>query len=108
MPDTAANTALVLQTPRLVIRPLRLEDAPERQRLAGEWDVARFTSSIPHPYPAGAAEAWIRGQADDFDNTFALERRADATFVGAIGFEHEGAKREVVFGYWIGKPYWGN
>jgi len=101
------NALLVLQTPRLIIRPLRIEDALEVQRLAGEWDVARFTSSIPHPYPEGAAEAWIRGQSEDFDNTFGIERRDDAVFLGAIGFEQDDRKREVVFGYWIGKPYWG-
>jgi len=108
MPDSATNANLLLQTPRLIIRALRLEDAPAVQHLAGEWDVARFTSSIPHPYPDGAAEAWIRGQAEDFDNTFAVERRADALLLGAIGFDHDAEKREVVFGYWIGKPYWGH
>jgi len=108
MPDAATNPALVLETARLIIRPLRLEDAPDVQRFASDWDVARFTSSIPHPYPEGAAEAWIRGQVDDFDNTFAIERRGGATFVGAIGFEHDREKRELVFGYWIGKPHWRN
>jgi 8-oxo-dGTP diphosphatase len=108
MPGSAPNPALVLETARLIIRPLRLEDAPDVQRYASDWDVARFTSSIPHPYPPGAAEAWIRGQVDDFDNTFAIERRAGAAFVGAIGFEHDREKREMVFGYWIGKPHWRN
>ena len=108
MPGSAPDPALVLETARLIIRPLRLEDAPDVQRYASDWDVARFTSSIPHPYPSGAAEAWIRGQVDDFDNTFAIERRAGAAFVGAIGFEHDREKREMVFGYWIGKPHWRN
>src|SRR5215475_2990950 len=108
MPDTATHAGLVLQTPRLIVRPLRLEDAPDVQRFASDWDVARFTSSIPHPYPDGAAEAWIRGQVEDFDNTFGIELRAGALFVGAIGFEHNSEKREIVFGYWIGKPHWGN
>ena len=43
-----------LQTPRLILRPLTTDDAGEIERHVGDWDVARWTSSIPHPYPAGA------------------------------------------------------
>jgi 8-oxo-dGTP diphosphatase len=99
---------LTVETPRLILRPLKLEDAPVVQRLAGEWEVARFTASIPHPYPEGAAEAWIRGQIEQRENTLAIERREDAALIGAIGFDHFPAERAVVFGYWIGKPYWGH
>ena len=84
-----------------------LEDAPAVQRLAGEWEVARYTARIPHPYPEGAAEQWIRGQIEADDGTFAIVRRADGQVIGAIGYEHEPDARRAVLGYWIGKPYWG-
>lgn len=95
-----------LETTRLVLRPLRPEDAPEIQRLAGEWDVARFTANIPHPYEDGMAEGWIRSHHNDFEIVYAIERRADAAFIGCIGVETGTTAREAEVGYWIGKPYW--
>jgi len=96
-----------LESERLLLRPLRLEDAADIQRMAGEWEVARYTANIPHPYKAGMAEAWIKSHRDDFEIVFAIERRQDSVLVGCIGVEPDAATREAEFGYWIGKPYWG-
>jgi 8-oxo-dGTP diphosphatase len=104
-PDAPA--VIRIETGRLVLRPLRLEDAPDIQRLAAEWEVARYTSNIPHPYELGMAEAWIRSHRDDFEIVFAIERRPDGAFVGCIGVEPDMVTREAEFGYWIGMPYWG-
>jgi 8-oxo-dGTP diphosphatase len=97
-----------LETPRLILRPLRPEDAPDIQRMAGEWEVARFTANIPHPYGDGMAESWIRSHRDDFEIVFGIERRSDGAFVGCIGVEPDAASREAEFGYWIGTPFWGS
>jgi 8-oxo-dGTP diphosphatase len=96
-----------LETARLILRSLRRDDAPEIQRLAGEWEVARYTANIPHPYADGLAEAWIASHRDDFEIVFAIERRADGAFIGCIGLEPDTTAHEAEFGYWIGKPYWG-
>lgn len=95
-----------LETSRLILRPLRPEDAPEIQRLAGEWEVARFTANIPHPYEEGMAQAWIRSHRNDFEIVWAIERRADAALLGCIGLETDVGTREAEVGYWIGRPYW--
>jgi 8-oxo-dGTP diphosphatase len=102
-----APAAARIETLRLVLRPLRLEDAADIQRMASEWEVARYTANIPYPYEAGMAEAWIKTHRDDFEIVFAIERRQDSAFVGCIGVEPDAATREAEFGYWIGKPYWG-
>ena len=58
MPTTEADPrGLVLHTARLTIRPLELGDAPAMETLVGDWQVARYTARIPHPYPPGAAAA---------------------------------------------------
>jgi ribosomal-protein-alanine N-acetyltransferase len=102
-------TQPVLSTERLLLRPLRAEDASEIERLAGAREVALNTLMIPHPYPAGEAVQWIATQ-DGSGNarTFAITLRGDGRLLGAIGLmltpEHERAE----MGYWIGVPHWGN
>ena len=49
----------ILTTERLRLRPCTLRDAPAIQRLAGAREVAAGGLRIPHPYPDGAAEAWV-------------------------------------------------
>lgn len=39
-----------LQTQRLILRPFTIADAPDVQRLAGAWEIAAMTLTIPHPY----------------------------------------------------------
>lgn len=94
-------------TPRLVLRPLRLSDAGPIGLHASDPRVARMTAAIPHPYPPGAAAAFIEG-------TLAGRRgeevwAIDATpsegeeLIGVIGYK-PGAQG---LGYWLGVPYWG-
>ncbi|MER2047599.1 MAG: GNAT family N-acetyltransferase, partial [Solibacillus sp.] len=44
-----------LETERLLLRPLTFDDSDRIEELAGEYDVAKSTLNIPHPYPKGSA-----------------------------------------------------
>ncbi len=50
-----------IRTERLVLRPLRASDAGPITLHASDERVARMTAAIPHPYPPGAADAFIEG-----------------------------------------------
>ncbi|MGH8681489.1 MAG: GNAT family N-acetyltransferase [Burkholderiales bacterium] len=99
-----------LRTARLVLRPFRLADAREVQRLAGDPEVANATL-LPHPYADGMAEAWIARQAADFAAAhrfnFAIERADDGALLGSIGLGIAAAGNYAKLGLWVGRPYWG-
>jgi RimJ/RimL family protein N-acetyltransferase len=58
-PDIARDDVFLLETRRLWLRWPRVADAKAIQRYSSRWEVARMTSRIPHPYPAGEAERFI-------------------------------------------------
>ena len=95
-----------LTTERLTLRPLRLEDAPAVERYCGNWEIARMTSRIPHPYPEGLAADWIAGLEDGAVSgyRFAIEYRGE--LVGVIGLEQLRSEHFEI-GYWIAEPWWG-
>ncbi len=103
-----------LKTPRLLLRPFRLADAPRVQQLAGDPAIAATTLNIPHPYEDGMAEAWIRSHPESFAKrdhlAFAITRQdktEDGALIGAIGLTLALPHARGELGYWIGKPYWG-
>ena len=93
---------VTLKTARLVLRPLTIADAPRVQLLAGAREVALNTLLIPHPYPDGAAEAWI-ANASEHEVKFAID---DGELVGVIGLRVNESDNRAELGYWIGVPYW--
>jgi 8-oxo-dGTP diphosphatase len=112
MPTTGAETALPVETARLRLRPLALSDASVIERLAGDWEIARFTAHIPHPYPKGGAAPWIEetwAEAGAGKKVVAaIERLADGQLVGCIELDMTPGNGTGSLGYWIGRPYWGS
>lgn len=100
-----------LVTQRLVLRPPVRDDAPHIQRLAAAREIAAGTATIPHPYPEGAAEAWIeRASAEIAQGSgapFVVLRRQGSVLIGNVGLRIEAEHRRAELGYWIGVPHWG-
>lgn len=107
-----------LKTQRLCLRPFNLQDAPRVRDLAGDYEVARTTLNIPHPYKSDMAVAWISMHESWRENrkqlVYAISLDSCGSVIGAIGlsaFEEDSAGLgywTAELGYWIGKPYWGN
>jgi len=54
----------LLQTERLILRPLELSDADSIQRLFPRWEIVQFLSdAVPWPYPSDGAERFLRDVA---------------------------------------------
>lgn len=97
----------VLETERLRLRPLKLEDAERVQEYASDARVALTTSRIPHPYPELAAKEWLAncGKQDDF--TFAITLREADDLIGVIGAHPKTHGPMAEIGFWVGVPFWG-
>jgi len=53
-----------LETRRLVLRPLALEDAPQIQALFPQWEIVQYLSNaVPWPYPPDGALTFLRDVA---------------------------------------------
>ncbi len=103
-----------LYTPRLELRSLTLEDAPEMQRLIEDPEIADFTLTFPYPVPDGFAEGRIRQDLEREGQPFAawgmfllealehpeLERGA---MVGRVGLGWEMRHRRGGLGYWVAR-----
>ncbi len=108
-------TPPILNTERLLLRPFKLEDASEVQRLAGERDIAANTAVIPHPYEDGMAEEWIFSHSKGYEEGTALnlaitqkdnDTSQETLLIGAIGISIDLTEKIGELGFWIGKPYW--
>ena len=96
-----------VRTERLTLRRLEMADAAAVRRYAGDERVARWTARIPHPYPDGAAEAWIAEShaqmATGAGWQFGLEAPGDG-LVGAVGLERDEDRLSAELGYWVAVP----
>lgn len=109
--DPAADHPWI-ETPRLRLRPFAPADAPDVRRLAGVREVAGTTARIPHPYPEGAAEAWIATHAAEWaarrQLVLAITPQATGELAGAVGLLLRPEHASAELGYWLGVPYWGH
>jgi len=95
---------------RLRLRRLTEADIPAVVELVGEWEVARYTAAIPHPFTEADARDFLtlceRRIAERQGLPLAIERRYEPGLIGVIDVVcREEGMAEV--GYWLGKPYWG-
>ena len=100
-----------LETEHLILRPFAAEDAETVQGYVSLWEIARMTTRIAHPYPEGAAAAWIashQGLRDaGQEHVFCLAlKEAPGQAVGAAGL-HGIGKGNLEIGYWLAPEQWG-
>jgi len=103
--DTPDMADATLRSRRVVLRPLRAEDAERLVvLLGGDRDAVLQMSHMPWPCTAAAAREWIALRTQPGTTSFAITRVDDKAFLGSIGF---GGLREMPsVGYWIGRPFW--
>jgi RimJ/RimL family protein N-acetyltransferase len=110
-PDLARDDVFRLETPRLWLRWPRICDAAAIHKICSQWEVARYTARIPHPYPPGSAERFIyaarEANASGRDLTLVMtpiKGKSDA--IGSISLESRGADR-LALGFVLAPEAWG-
>lgn len=98
--------AVSMITPRLHLRALRPSDAGPISLYGGDRRVAQMTTSIPHPYPPGAAQSYIDAVLK-FRNgqlVWAMDatRSGGAELIGLMMLK----PKDGTVGYWVGPPFW--
>ena len=102
----------ILETERLILRPFKISDAENVQKLAGAKQIASTTLNIPYPYPDGAAEEWINSHKEKYEGGkgayFAITLKKNGALVGAMNLLDIVESQRGELAYWIGVPYWNN
>ena len=91
-------TAPRLETPRLVLRPLTLDDVDDVVRGLGNYDVVRWLSQVPYPYRRQDAVDFIEGRVPYDGLIWGIEHQG--RIVGGVSVDEE-------LGYWLARPEWG-
>jgi ribosomal-protein-alanine N-acetyltransferase len=107
----AKTQAVELHTPRLLLRPLQLADAPQTQRLFPHWEIVKHLNAIvPWPYPADGVIAHYREKTlpaiergEEWHWTLRLKQSPEQ-HIGAIGLMKG---QEDNRGFWLGLPWHG-
>lgn len=100
-----------LETERLLLRPLQLEDAEQVQRIFPQWEVVQYLNGrVPWPFPPDGVISYYRDvcfpaieRGDEWDWTLRLKSSPDQ-IIGAISLVRGNKTNR---GFWLA-PVWQN
>ncbi|QFT87513.1 Putative ribosomal N-acetyltransferase YdaF [Bacillus sp. THAF10] len=98
-----------METKRLMLKKQQLEDADRIEELASDYELAKTTLYVPHPYPKGSAKDFIKKNWQQKENglyTWSIIEKESNSLVGLINIKVTPAFKRGELGYWIGRPYW--
>ena len=103
----------VLETPRLILRPIRESDVPAVQRHFAHWDVVKYLhAEIPWPYPPDGAATnmaetlpkMARGEQSCWAITL---KGGDDELIGRIDLLPDDGVSRTQRGFWLSRDHWG-
>lgn len=104
---------MIIDTPRLHLRPVIESDVPNIQKYFAHWDIVNFIGGdVPWPYPDdGAATYFKKDIAPNQNNrkwfwTITEKERPDY-LIGMIELRHITPKEKEHLGYWLALPFHG-
>jgi RimJ/RimL family protein N-acetyltransferase len=105
------SPAPTLHTARLTLGGLGEHDVPALIALAGAFEIADTTATIPHPYTQDDARIFLALDAAESASGDAVRfavRLDGEGLIGVVGLQRITRDRlRAELGYWIGVPWWG-
>jgi ribosomal-protein-alanine N-acetyltransferase len=103
---STAPAAIPLETARLHLRQPAERDAAAIMAIAGDWEIARRLSRVPHPYTDADARFFF-DQVVPNEPTWAIVWRQSGRVIGMIGLSPapDGGSAEI--GYYVARDHWG-
>lgn len=103
----------ILETERLILRPVSLEDAPAIQKYFGNWDIIRnMAVTVPWPYPPDGAIQYLgrilpKMSTGDMCEWAINLKETPVEMIGAIAISKrdDGNLRRD---FWLAEPFHGN
>lgn len=106
---TIATSLPVIPAERFALRPLRRSDAGLIQLYASDRRLAEMTTTIPHPYPPGAAEAFVERTLEDAGGraVWALDGSGygSSELLGVLSLARLD-RDQAEIGYWVAPALW--
>jgi len=105
------SESLELQSERLLLRPVTLDDIPSYEKHFIDYEVIRHLSNnVPWPYPANGVEDWVINHVLHLQGnnrwTWGLFLRTDIhSMIGGIELWRPGTPENR--GFWLGRECWG-
>jgi RimJ/RimL family protein N-acetyltransferase len=100
----------VIETTRLLLRPLRRDDAQDIAIKINTYEISKNLARVPFPYTMADAEEFL-------DWAFALDHRsafrvitlksAPDDLIGLISYDWVEARKRSELGYWLVQKHWG-
>jgi RimJ/RimL family protein N-acetyltransferase len=97
---------MLLDTARLRLRQPVEQDAGAIVSIAGDWEVARRLSRVPHPY-SDADVRYFFTQVVPNEPTWAILWRETARLIGMISLMPALDGRSAELGYYVARDQWG-
>jgi len=102
----------VIDTERLILRPLALSDVPAIQRHFNNWNIIKHLAAVvPWPYPEDGAETFVKQQLEKVSAgeeiyLWVLVLRGGAgEAIGNIHFRPRADGTKGNRGFWLAEPY---
>jgi ribosomal-protein-alanine N-acetyltransferase len=103
----------VLESRRLILRPMRLADGPVLQRRFPRWEVAQYLSDgVPWPYPDDGGQTYatlvVERTRKRQSFTWAITLKAEGDeLIGVMDLLPDDGESRGMRGFWLDPDYWG-
>ena len=99
----------MIETPRLILRDIQLNDVDTIVRELNNFNIARNTARIPFPYHRDDALDFISfiKTLDERSLTCAItEKSKPSEMLGIVSYEFSIEQNDAELGYWLSEPHW--